>query len=97
MERRSELIGQPVPGLEESPPEEKSDSELPADPSYTPPTHATVSSSNEEPPVKESAAAKSETSPEPLPRGDYTLLAVAGACVVVGIVHWLTMRRPRKV
>lgn len=95
MTRRTEMLGGPVPGLENSPPEPASVPELPPDPSYTPPTRATVSSSNDESSAAGSTAAM--TSPtETETRKDYSLLAGAGVCVLIAVVFWLTLRQPRK-
>jgi hypothetical protein len=96
MERHVEVLGQPAPGLENSPPESASAGALPSDPSYTPPERATVSSINDEQPAEAKAATAEDTAAESSPRRDYILVAGAGVCVVIGLLLWWTMREPRK-
>jgi hypothetical protein len=96
MERHVEIAGQPAPGLEDSPPESESVPALPSDPSYTLPERATFGSINDEPPADELATAAKDTSAESSPRRDYSLVAGAGVCVVIGVLIWWTMREPRR-
>lgn len=90
MTRRTEVLGRTVEGAEAPAAEGASDS----DPSQQLPERATVSSVNEESPIAEHPATTAEG---PMQSSNYMLLAAAGACVVAGIVLWLTMRRSQKV
>lgn len=97
MTRRTEVLGRvvedgqgPASAAEATPAAEGNPlSELPQ--------RATVSSTNNGPPVEERARATENAAADISPRRGYRLAAAAGVCIVVGLIVWRVMRQQRNV